>query len=117
KVTVRLRIEEKNLQAFKDLAKELLSTTKEKDHYIQQYEWYFNKNQTEYVVLESYPNSDALVNHLEQMPDLFGRLLSLLEFQADLFGQPSDKLLKMIEGLDVNYYTFHQSLIPTNTTV
>ncbi|MDN3688555.1 putative quinol monooxygenase [Cyclobacterium jeungdonense] len=109
-ISARFQIHNGKLEAFKKLAKECLSVVKTKDKDTLQYDWYFDKEQTECVLRETYPDSNALLAHLGNLGDLFGKILSLGEFSAEVYGQPSEELLNATSGLKIKIYTFYQGL-------
>ena len=74
-VTARFKIHDGKLEEFKKLAAECLSVTIEKDQNTLQYDWFFNKDQTECVLREKYTDSNALLAHLGNLGDLFGEIL------------------------------------------
>jgi quinol monooxygenase YgiN len=110
-VTVaRFQIHTGKLAEFKKVAEECNSITKEKDKDTLQYDWYFDEAQTECVVRETYPDSNALLTHLANIGDLFGKLASLGTFSGEIYGQPSQELLQATTGLNIKVYSFFQGL-------
>lgn len=81
-----------------------------KDQNTLQYDWYFNKNRTECILIEKYPNSNALLAHLANVGDLFGKLLLLADFHAEIYGKPSEELLQAVNGLSLEIYSYYQGL-------
>ena len=109
-ITARYQIYNGNLAAFKKIAEECLSIVKAKDKDTLQYDWYIDESQTECVLRETYPDSDALLSHLGNIGDLFGKLVALGDFSAEIYGQPSEELLKVTSGLNIKIYNFYQGI-------
>jgi quinol monooxygenase YgiN len=107
-ITSRWRIHDGKLDEFKKEAERCLSIVKEKDKDTLVFDWYFSEDQTEYVVIETYPDSNALLAHLGNLGDLFGRLLQVADFQSEIYGSPSAELINATKGLKIKVYTFYQ---------
>jgi quinol monooxygenase YgiN len=105
KVVARLKIHDGKLEAFKGLANECIRIVKEKDQGTLQYDWFLNEDQTECVVLERYQDSNAVMDHMANLGETMGQLFSVGDFSAEIFGNPSEELLKAGEGLDVVVYS------------
>lgn len=109
-ITARYQIHSGKLAEFKKIAEECHSIVKVKDKDTLQYDWYFDESQTECVLRETYPDSDALLAHLGNIGKLGGKLVALGNFSAEIYGQPSEELLQAISGLNIKVYTFFQGI-------
>jgi len=109
-VTARYKIYSGKAEEFKKLAEECLSIVLKKDKETLQYDWFFNEEQTECVLRETYTDSNALLVHIRGIGDLFGKLIALGEFSAEIYGEPSEELLNAVKGLDIKVYSFYQGL-------
>lgn len=109
-LSARYQIHDGKLEEFKKLAKEGLAVVKAKDENILQYDWYFDQEQTECVFRERYSDSNALLAHIGNLGDLLGKFFSLGEFSAEIYGHPSEELIKATSGLKIKVYTFYQGL-------
>jgi len=107
-ILARFRIQDGKLASFKQIAATCLSMVKEKEPDSLQYEWYFNPDETECVVVEAYRDSNALLAHLGNLGDLFGQLLAVSDLSAEVYGKPSEELLQATNQLDVKLYSLHQ---------
>jgi quinol monooxygenase YgiN len=107
-IAARFQVHDGQLAEFKQVAAACLSVVKTKEPDFLQYEWFFNPAQTECVVRETYPDSNALLAHLGNLGDLFGKLLAISDFSAEVYGQPSEELLTATTGLDMKLYSFYQ---------
>ena len=109
-IIARYQIHDGKLDEFKELAKECLSVVKAKDKDTIQYDWYFHEEQSECVIIESYSDSNALLTHIGNLGDMFGKFMALGDLSAEIYGQPSEELLNATSGLNVKVYTFYQGL-------
>ena len=108
--TARFKIHDGKLDDFRTLAAECLRMVQEKDKGTIQYEWFFNKDQTECVVLERYQDSDAVLQHSTNLHEPLGALSSVSDLSGEVYGSPSPELLKAAEGMDIVIYTYFQGL-------
>ena len=109
-ITARYQIHNGKLAEFKKIAEECHSIVKTKDKDTLQYDWYFDESQTECVLRETYPDSNALLTHLKNIGKLGGKIVALSDFSAEIYGQPSEELLQAISGLNIKVYTFFQGI-------
>lgn len=107
-VTARFKVHDGKMAEFKMIAEECISIVKAKDKNTLQYDWYLDDAQTEIVLMEAYPDSNGLLAHLGNIGELFGKLLALADFSAELYGTPSEELLKATSGLKIKVYSFYQ---------
>ena len=106
RLVVRIRIHSGQLEAFKEVAKKCLLRVREKDKGTLQYDWYFNKDYTECVVLERYKDSDAVLQHTANLGEALEELLSVSDYSIEVYGTPSAELLKAAESMDVSVYSY-----------
>ena len=109
-IAARWKIHEGQLIEYKKRAEQCLSIVKAKDKDTLVFDWYFNEDQTECVIIETYPDSNALLVHLGNLGDLFGKLLEVADFEAEVYGSPSEELQKATAGLKIKVYSFYQGL-------
>lgn len=109
-IASRWRIHDGKQEEFKRLAEQCLSISKTKDKNTLVFDWYFNEDQTECVIIETYPDSNALLVHIGNLGDLFGKLLQVADFFGEIFGNPSVELLNATGGLEKKVYSFYQGL-------
>lgn len=113
-ISARWKIHSGKLEEFKKLADECLSIVKEKDQDTLQYDWFFSEDQTECVLREKYPDSNALLAHLGNIGDLFGKFLEVADLYVEIYGEPSEELLNTTAGLNIKVYSFYQGLQISN---
>lgn len=109
-ITARLRIHDGKLDQFRTHAKACMESTRAKDERTLQYDWFINEDGTECVVRERYVDSDALLEHLGNLGDRLGELLSVSDMSAEVCGTPSQELLKATEGIPKTVYSYFQGL-------
>ena len=109
-IAARFTIHEGQVEKFKSLVAECVSIVRKKTPDILQYDWFFNDQLMECILLEKYPDSKALLMHLSDIGDLLGKLLAVADLKAEIFGDPSQELLNVIASLDKTIYYFHQGV-------
>lgn len=108
-----MKIQPGKLDEFKQVAAQMLSVTAARDTGTLQYDWFLNSDQTICVIREAYESSEALLAHMAHLDEALGkRPLRLLAYdhKAEVFGDPSPKLLTVTQGLSVEWYSFLQGL-------
>ena len=109
-IKATFKIHSGKLDEFKKLAAECMESVLEKDSGTLQYDWFFNEDQTECVVREKYANSASLMEHSGNLGPLFGAMMAVADFSAEIYGQPTDELMTAIGGLDLKIYQFFQGM-------
>jgi quinol monooxygenase YgiN len=107
-ITARfLDIDKANLATFKELAAHAIEDAKPVADTLS-YDWFFNADETECVVLEAFADSDALIAHSSHMTDLLPKMIGLSgSFEFECYGNPSPALLDAISFPDGSVFTFH----------
>jgi quinol monooxygenase YgiN len=109
-VTARLAIHDGKLEEFKQVAAECMRSVREKDSGTLQYDWFFNHDETECVVRETYRDSDAILEHVGNMGATFGALLSVSDIDLEVFGTPTDELVEATKDLAPRVFAPFQSI-------
>lgn len=109
-VNARFKIKPGKMDEFKKLAHSCVENVKQKDKGTLQYDWFYNESLSEWYVRERYTNSEAVLEHVANLGDLFGRLLELADVSFGIFGNPSRELKDAIESFNVTYYEFSEGL-------
>ena len=105
----RLKIHSGKLDEFKEVAASILAVVKAKGHDTLEYEWFLNGDRTECVVLETFADSRALLEHAEHVAELAGRLFALSDMQNIwLCGQPSAEVLEKTAAFGPSVYLLLQ---------
>jgi quinol monooxygenase YgiN len=98
----RFKFHEGKVEEFKRLSAHAMEIVRTKDTGTLQYEVYFNDDQSECVVLERYRDSEAAMEHADNLGDLFGAVLATVEVvHGELLGEPSAELRAKLAGSDV----------------
>ena len=79
--------------AFKQLAEQALAIATSEPGVLQ-YDWFFNADETTSAVRETYRNSDALLDHIANANEVFGKLVEMSgACDLEMFGTPSAELV------------------------
>ena len=90
---VRFRFHEGKVEEFKRLSAECMEIVRTKDTGTLQYDTFFNHDETECIVLERFRDSDALIQHAENLAHLNDAIIATGEtVSGELLGDPSPDL-------------------------
>ena len=108
----RFKIREGKLEEFKRLSAQAREIVRAKDTGTLQYDTYFNDDQSECVVLERYRDSEAAIEHAENLGDLMEAILATISVvHGELLGEPSAELREKLAGSEVPVlFTPYQSM-------
>ncbi len=73
-------------------------------------DFFLNADETECVILKTYANSEAVLDHVDNLGDVLDRLLGLGELSEEVFGDPSPQLREILAPLNSKIYTRLQGL-------
>ena len=110
KLRALFKINEGQLEAFKQLVSQFISTVKEKDQGTLMYDWYLNEDTLECSVLEDYADSNAALEHVAHVGDLLQKLMELGEMSIELYGTPNEELSKALQGLGAKVFPYFAGL-------
>jgi quinol monooxygenase YgiN len=117
-VRARLKVREGKLEEFKRQAAEMMRLTREKDTGTLAYDWFLSADGTECEVREAYVNADALVDHAFHVREARDALFAGYGYdhRMALYGEPSPRLLELINRIGVELTMFHsfQKLEPAS---
>jgi len=105
-VTATLTIHAGKLDEFRAAAQECIQSVRDKDTDTLQYDWFFNEDQSVCVVRERYKDSDAILQHIQNLGDTFGTLLGASDISLEVFGNPSKELQDATAGLPTKVYSY-----------
>jgi quinol monooxygenase YgiN len=98
----RFKIREGKLEEFKRLSAQSMEIVRTKDTGTLQYDIYFNDDQSECVVLERYRDSEAAIEHAENLGDLMEAILATVSVvHGEVLGEPSAELRAKLAGSEV----------------
>ncbi len=69
------------------------------------YDIYFNDDQSKWIVLERYRDSEALIEHAANVGDLMEAILATGSLSGELLGEPSAELRAKPAGSEVRLFT------------
>lgn len=104
KMVVKVNAKPGSLELFKQLATELKEITETNEPAALGYEWFVNGSQACYLV-ETYPDSNALLAHMDNISSKLGPILDVAPLEELLvFGNLSDKAIAVLAGLGAKIF-------------
>jgi quinol monooxygenase YgiN len=110
KAKALFKIKEGKLEEFRQLIPLFISAVKEKDPGTITYDWYLNEERMECMVLETYADSNAVLAHATNVGELLQRSFELSKLTLEVYGNPSEELLKAFEGMGPKIYPYYSGL-------
>jgi hypothetical protein len=95
---------------FSQVSEHLPVTTTEYRMRREQFEFYFNDDQSECMVLERYRDSEALIEHAAHLGDLMEAIVATGSVSGELLGEPSAELRANLADGPVRLFTPFQSM-------
>src|SRR4051795_8954773 len=89
---VRFRFDDGDVEAFKRLSVQCMEIVRIQDTGTLQYDTYFNDDETECIVLERFRDSEALIQHGENLAHLMDAIIATGSVCGELLGEPSADL-------------------------
>ena len=89
---VRFRFHDGAVDEFKRLSAECMEIVRANDSGTLQYDTYFNDDETECIVIERFRDSDALIEHGENLAHLMDAIIATGSVSGELLGDPSAEL-------------------------
>ena len=99
-----LKIHPGKLDEFMTAAEKCINTVREKDKGTLQYDWFLNADHNECHVVERYKDSDSVLEHMGNLGDTLGELLSVSDLSLNVYGNPSEQLKSALQGLDIGFF-------------
>lgn len=109
-LTARFAIHEGKRDEFKRLAGQCMESVRTKDSGTLQYDWFFSADETECVVRERYRDSAAVIEHAANLGELLSAVAAVADPDIEIYGAPTDELLKALAGLAPRVYSAYQSI-------
>ncbi len=109
-ITARFSIHDGKLEDFEKLAAQCMETVRAKDSGTLQYDWFMDAEGRECVVRETYRDSDAVLEHVQNLGAIFGALLAVADMEVEVFGSPSPELIEATAALAPRVFGPMQSL-------
>ena len=90
---VRFRFhDDGDVEEFKRLSAQCMDIVRTQDTGTLQYDTYFNDDETECIVIERFRDSDALIQHGENLAHLMDAIVATGSVSGELLGEPSTEL-------------------------
>ena len=89
---VRFRFNDGDVEEFKRLSVQCMDIVHTRDTGTLQYDTYFNDDETECIVIERFRDSDALLQHGENLAHLMDAIVATGSVSGELLGEPSAEL-------------------------
>ncbi len=105
----RLKIHPGKLDEFKRVAAKCMELVRTKDTGTLQYEMYINHDNTECLAFERYRDSQALLDHFENLGDTMTEFFQTCSGSGEVCGTPSPALIERLKDSPVQVYTPFQS--------
>jgi len=95
---VRFRFHDGDVEEFKRLSAQCMEIVRAQDTGTLQYDTFFNDDETECIVIERFRDSDALVQHSENLAHLMDAIIGTGSVSGELLGEPSADVRASISG-------------------
>jgi quinol monooxygenase YgiN len=103
---VRFRFHDGEVEEFKRLSAQCMEIVRAQDTGTLQYDTYFNDDETECIVIERFRDSDALIQHGENLAHLMDAIIATGSVSGELLGEPSTELrARITAGGPVQLFT------------
>lgn len=114
-ISVRIKIHDGMLEAFKKKVSECILRVKDKDSGTIQYDWFLSNDKRECEIRETYESSKAFLAHLSNVSDTLETLFEKFAtvYSVAIYGDPSPELLKRAAaraGVPLKIYSILQGL-------
>jgi len=98
----RFKIHEGKLEEYKRLSAQAMEIVRTKEPGTLQYDSYFNDDQSECVVIERYRDSEAAIEHAENLRSLSEEVLAIVSVvHGEVLGEPNAELRAKLAGSEV----------------
>ena len=95
---VRFRFHPGKVDEFKRLSAQAMEIVRTREPGTLQYETYFNDDESEAMVLERFRDSQALIDHGQNMSELMEPIIATATVSGELLGEASPELRALITG-------------------
>jgi hypothetical protein len=99
-----MNVPTKSREAFREIAQACFENVREMDSGTRVYDWYFTQDETICMLRLTFRDSEAVLEHMANLGELFGKRLSVVDLDIKVFGEPSPLLRQALEGMDVTYF-------------
>ena len=103
---VRFRFHDGDVEEFKRLSARCMEIVRTQDTGTRQYHTSFKDDETEYIVIERFRDSEALIHHGENLAHLIDEIIGTGSVNGELVGEPSVELrARFTSGGPVQLFT------------
>ena len=95
---VRFRFHDGDVEELKRLSEQCMEIVRAKDTGTLQYDTYFNRDETECIVIERFRDADALIQHGENLAHLMDAIIATGSVSGELLGELSAELRSRFTG-------------------
>jgi quinol monooxygenase YgiN len=107
----RFKFHDGKVEEFKRLSAECLAVVRAKDTGTLQYDTYFNSDESEAIVIERFRDSEALIEHGNNMAPFMEGILATATIYGELLGDASPEIRERLgEGGPVTLFTLYQKM-------
>lgn len=111
KFTVELVVQRHQLPDFKRIAREMTAIVQMDEPHTLQCQWFFHEGEDKWYLTETFPDSDAILHHLEHVAPQLGQLMEIAEVSRfEVFGELSLAARATIASFGVKYFTLWQGV-------
>ena len=101
---VRFRFHPGRVEEFKRLSEQAMEIVRTREPGTLQYETYFNDDESEAIALERFRDSQALIDHGQNMAELMDPILATATVTGELLGELSPELRALMSGENPRLY-------------
>jgi quinol monooxygenase YgiN len=99
-------IHDGKLDEFRTHVDQYIQRVRDLDTQTEAYDWFLSQDGTTCEVREIYPSSEALLEHIGHVGDLFPATLAISDLAVKVYGEPSAELVEATSEMDVVAFTF-----------
>ncbi len=100
----RQKVQASRVEEFKQLAAQCMEIVRTKDIGTLQYEVYVDDDESEFIVLERFKDSAALIQHSANLGKLGEKIFAIASTSGELLGAPSTELREKLAGSPVRLF-------------
>ena len=105
RAVAEVSIPEGKTNEIKKLVAEIIDKVEANEPNTMSYEWFFSNDESKCYVIQSYKDSDAVIDHLRNIGELSGPLHEVAPLTGlMIFGSPSDELRQAINHVGPKYF-------------
>ncbi|NKB90497.1 MAG: hypothetical protein GKS06_20005 [Acidobacteria bacterium] len=105
-ISATFSIHEGKLDEFKTHVPKYIERVRDLDTQTEAYDWFLSPDGTSCEVREIYPSSEALLDHIGHVGDLFPDTLAIADLAIKVYGEPSAELVEATKEMDVVGFSF-----------